>query len=138
MARGDMGFNSINVDLGTEILNRTKFEGVSITLDFTSVSTEDAETGEKMVKAGTPIKTDGTVAGTTPWAGAVGLLLDDVYASRPQGTVLKRAYVNTGRAQTASGLTYDAALVATLVNAGCNIIFEDPAVTGTIPGAASE
>ena len=138
MARGDMGYNSVDVGLGVEILNRTNFEGVSVTLDFTSVSTKDDETNEKMVKAGTPIKADGTVAGTTPWTGAVGILLDDVYESRPQGTVLKRAYINTGRAQTNSGLTYDAALVATLVNAGCNIIFEESAVTGTIPAAASE
>ena len=138
MARGDMRYKSTNVGFGTEILNRTNFEGVSVTLDFTSVSTKDDETNEKMVKAGTPIKADGNVAGTTPWTGAVGILLDDVYESRPQGTVLKRAYINTGRAQTNSGLTYDAALVATLVNAGCNIIFEEPAVTGTIPAAASE
>ena len=36
MARGDMGYNSVDVGLGVEILNRTKFEGVSMTIDFTS------------------------------------------------------------------------------------------------------
>lgn len=138
MARGDMGYDSLDVGLGVEILNRTKFEGVSMTIDFTSNTSTDAETGEKLVKAGTPIDKDGKAVASTPWTGAVGILLDDVYESRPQGTILKRAYINTGRAQTNSGKTYDAALVAALINAGCNIIFEEPAVVGTIPAAASE
>lgn len=138
MARGDMGYKSTSVGLGTEILNRTKFEGVSMTIDFTSVSVTDADTKEKMVKAGSPIDKNGKPVLATPWANAVGILLDDVYQSRPQGTVLKRAYINTGRAQTNASVTYDAALVAVLVNAGCNIIFEDSAVVGTIPGEASE
>lgn len=137
MARGDMGYNSIDVGLGVEILNRTKFEGVSMTIDFTSNTSTDAETGEKLVKAGTPIDKDGKVVAATPWTGAVGILLDDVYEDRPQGTIIKRGYINTGRAQTNSGKTYDAALVAALINAGCNIIFEEPGVVGTIPGAAS-
>ena len=59
MARGDMGYKSTSVGLGTEILNRTKFEGVSMTIDFTSNTSTDAETGEKLVKAGTPIDKDG-------------------------------------------------------------------------------
>lgn len=137
MARGDMGYNSVDVGLGVEILNRTKFEGVSMTIDFTSNTSTDAETGEKLVKAGTPINKDGKAIASTPWTGAVGILLDDVYESRPQGTILKRAYVNTKRAQDNSGKTYDAALIAALINSGCNIIFEDPGVAGTIPGAAS-
>ena len=132
MARGDMGYNSVDVGLGVEILNRTKFEGVSMTIDFTSNTSTDAETGEKLVKAGTPIDKDGKPIAATPWTGAVGILLDDVYESRPQGTILKRAYINTGRAQTNSGKTYDAALVAALINAGCNIIFEEPEVVGTL------
>ena len=138
MARGNMGYNSVDVGLGVEILNRTKFEGVSMTIDFTSNTSTDAETGEKLVKAGTPIDKDGNVVAATPWTGAVGILLDDVYESRPQGTILKRAYINTKRAQDNSGKTYDAALVAALINAGCNIIFEEPGVAGTIPAAASE
>ena len=137
MARGDMDYNSVDVGLGVEILNRTKFEGVSMTIDFTSNTSTDAETGEKLVKAGTPIDKDGKAIASTPWTGAVGILLDDVYESRPQGTILKRAYVNTKRAQDNSGKTYDAALVAALINAGCNIIFEEPGVSGTIPGTAS-
>lgn len=130
MARGDMLFESVNIGGQVEILNRTPFEGVPITLDFTSVATTDSDTGEKVVKAGMPITSAGAEAKTTPWTGAIGILLRDVYESRPQGTILKRAYINTGRAQTNSGLTYDDDLVAALINAGCNIIFESPAVTG--------
>ena len=135
MARGDMNIKSVGIDAGFEILNRIKFEGVSMTIDFASVSDKDADTGEKYVKAGIPIDKDGKPVTATPWTGAVGILLDDVYESRPQGTILKRAYINTGRAQTHSGKTYDAALVAVLINAGCNIIFEEPGVVGTIPAA---
>ena len=130
MARGDMLFESVNIGGQVEILNRTPFEGVPITLDFTFVATTDSDTGEKVVKAGMPITSAGAEAKTTPWTGAIGILLHDVYESRPQGTILKRAYINTGRAQTNSGLTYDDDLVAALINAGCNIIFESPAVTG--------
>lgn len=137
MARGDMGYKSVDIGLGVEILNRTKFEGVSMTIDFTSNTSTDTETNEKVVKAGTPIDKDGKVVASTPWTGSVGILLDDVYESRPQGTIIKRGYINTGRAQTNSGKTYDAALVAALVNAGCNIIFEEPGVAGTIPEAAT-
>ena len=132
MARGDMLFDSIGVGLQTEILNRTPFEGVPMTLDFTSVTTTDPETSEKVVKAGTPITSAVASVKATPWTGAIGILLHDVYESRPQGTILKRAYINTGRAQTNSGLTYDDDLVAALINAGCNIIFESPAVAGAL------
>lgn len=136
MARGDMGYKSTSVGLGTEILNRTKFEGVSVTIDFTSNTSTDAETGEKVVKAGTPIDKDGKAVAATPWTGVVGILLDDVYERRPQGTVIKRGYINTGRAQTNSGKTYDDDLVNVLINAGCNIIFEEPGVVGGLSAGA--
>ena len=110
MARGDMGYKSTSVGLGTEILNRTKFEGVSMTIDFTSNTSTDAETGEKLVKAGTPIDKDGKAIAATPWTGAVGILLDDVYESRPQGTILKKAYINKTAAQANASVTYDATL----------------------------
>ena len=110
MARGDMGYNSVDVGLGVEILNRTKFEGVSMTIDFTSNTSTDAETGEKLVKAGTPIDKDGKAVASTPWTGSVGILLDDVYESRPQGTILKKAYINKTVAQENAGVTYDSTL----------------------------
>lgn len=138
MARGDMGVKNYTVGGETEILNRSENEAISLTIDFTSVSDKDADTGEKVVKAGTPVDKDGVPQKTTPWTGAVGILLHDVYESRPQGAVLKKAYIHTNRAQSHSGCTYDAALVAVLVNAGCRIVFENSTLVGTIPGAASE
>lgn len=138
MARGDMAVTTYNISGQDEILNRKEFEGTAMTIDFTSVSDTDADTGEKIVKAGIPIDGSGKPQKTTPWTGAAGILLHDVYESRPQGTILKKAYIHTKRAQDHSGCTYDAALVAALVNAGCRIVFESPRVAGTIPGAASE
>lgn len=128
MARGSMAVETTDFGTGTEILNRPPFKGVSMTIDFADV-TEDEETGEKIVKAGTPIDKDGNPIETTPWTGAVGILLVDVREERPQGTILTEAYVHTGRAQKNSGLTYDGALVAAMNNAGNRIRFEEPIIT---------
>ena len=110
MARGDMGVVTQKVNSNVEILNRIPFEGVPMTIDFESVSDTDTDTGEKVVKAGTPI--DGSVKPqkTTPWTGAVGILLHDVYESRPQGTILKKAYINKTTAQANASVTYDTTL----------------------------
>lgn len=126
MARGDMAVTNINVGAAVEILNRKEFEGVSMTLDFTNVSAN--ADGEYVVKAGTPINGSGVPVSATPWTGAVGVLLHDVYKERPQGTILTEAYVHTTRAQTNCSLTYDAALVTALNAAGCRIRFEEPFV----------
>lgn len=123
MARGDMKFDTLTVSGEIEILNRKEFEAVAQTINFTGVS-DTADNGEKIVRAGTPIKNDGTVADETPWTGAVGLLLHDAYESHPQVAVLKKGYVHVTRAQTSSGLTYDAALTTALNAAGCRIAFE--------------
>lgn len=128
MARGDMRVETTTFGTGAEILNRPPFKGVSMTIDFTSVTDEDEQTGEKIVKAGTPIDKDGVPATATPWTGAVGILLVDVSEDRPQGTILTEAYVHTGRAQKNSGLTYDGALVTTMNNAGNRIRFEEPII----------
>lgn len=127
MARGDMKYDTLAVGQEIEILNRKEFEAVAQTVDFTGVSAV-ADNGEKVVRAGTPIKADGKVAGTTPWTGAVGILLHDAYESHPQVAVLKVGYVHTTRAQANSGLTYDAALVTALNGAGCRIAFEEPII----------
>ncbi len=121
MARGDMGFDSLAVVEDIEILNRTPFEGVSMTIDFTGV-TATADNGEKIVKAGTPIKANGAVdaAASAP----LGILLHNVYESRPQGTLLKKAYINTARCAQASGLTYSTTLIAAVTGALPMIIFE--------------
>lgn len=110
MARGDMLFESVDIGGQVEILNRSPFEGVSMTIDFTSVSTTDPDSGEKVVRAGMPISAAGVEVKTTPWTGAVGILLHDVYESRPQGTILKKAYINKTAAQANASVTYDTTL----------------------------
>lgn len=86
-----------------QILKRLPFEGIAITLDFTNVSATDSATGYKVVKAGTPIDKDGVAANTSS---AIGILLFDVLETRPQGTILKKAYLNTAVAEEHSGITY--------------------------------
>lgn len=124
MARGDMAVTNVAVGGAVEILNRKEFEGVSMTLDFTNVSAN--ANGEYVVKAGTPISKVGVPISESPWTGAVGILLHDVYKERPQGTILTEAYIHTGRAQANCGLTYNAALVTAMNAAGCRIRFEEP------------
>lgn len=126
MARGDMLIKNTTYGSGAEILNRPPYSGVSMTIDFSSGYKTDGETGEKVVRAGTPIDKDGKAVSSTPWTGAVGILLVDVYESRPQGTILTEAYVNTTRAEENSELSYDGALVTAMNNAGNRIRFEDP------------
>lgn len=128
MARGDMKVENAAFGAGAEILNRPPFKGVPMTIDFSDV-VADGATGKKVVKAGTPIDKDGVPVTSTPWTGAVGILLVDVAAERPQGTILTEAYVHTGRAQKNSGLTYDSALVTAMNNAGNRIRFEEPIIT---------
>lgn len=107
MARGDMGVATQKVGTQVEILNRLPFEGVPMTIDFSSVSDTDADTREKVVYAGTPIDGSGKPQKTTPWTGAVGILLHDVYEHRPQGTILKKAYINETAAEANASVTYD-------------------------------
>lgn len=129
MARGDMQVKTTTFGTGVEILNRPPYKGVSMTIDFST--TTAGSDGRKVVKAGTPIDKDGKPVKTTPWTGAVGILVIDVYEERPQGTILTEAYIHTGRAQTNSGLTYDGALVTAMVNAGNRIRLEEPIVVAT-------
>lgn len=125
MARGDMAFDTLAVNGEIEILNRKEFEAVAMTVDFTGVSTT-GDNGKKVVKAGTPINASGVPVKTTPFTGAVGILLHDTYETHPQGAILKIGYVHVGRAQLNSGLTYDSALTTALNAAGCRIALEVP------------
>lgn len=93
-----------------EILKRIPYEGIPMTLDFASV-TDTTENGKKIVKAGTPIGENGTVDNT---ATVTGILLHDVVETRPQGTLLKKAYINMKAAQEHSGVTYDDAVKTAL------------------------
>lgn len=85
-----------------QILKRMPNEAIPMTLDFSSVVATD-DSGKKIVKAGTPIGADGTADNT---ATVVGILRFDVTEDRPQGVLLKKAYINTAVAQTHSGVVY--------------------------------
>jgi hypothetical protein len=85
-----------------QILKRIPFEGIAMTLDFEKV-TEETESGKKIVKAGTPIGATGVSDNTGT---VVGILLHDVTEDRPQGTLLKKAYIDKAVAEKHSGVTY--------------------------------
>ena len=93
-----------------QILKRKPFEAIPMTLDFTRVETKLAN-GKKVVKAGTPIGATGTVDNTST---VVGILLHDVTEDRPQGTLLKKAYINTEVAEAHSGVTIETAVKTAL------------------------
>lgn len=93
-----------------QILKRKPFEGIPMTLDFSAV-TDKTDSGKKIVKAGTPIGAAGVADNT---ATVVGILLHDVTEDRPQGTLLKKAYINADVAQKHSGVTYDDAVKTAL------------------------
>lgn len=115
MARGSMQYETTTIGGKKEILNRAEFEAVPVTLNFASVSTTEPETGKKIVKAGTPVNKSGVKATATgDVSDVLGILLFDVYEERPQGTALKKAYLNTTYAQSHSGVTYDVATKAAL------------------------
>ena len=93
-----------------QILKRKPFEAIPMTLNFSSVGTKLAN-GKKVVKAGTPIGATGTVDNT---ATVVGILLHDVTEDRPQGALLKKAYIDTAVAKAHSGVTIEAAVKTAL------------------------
>ena len=93
-----------------QILNRKPFEAIPMTLDFSSVSDKLAN-GKEVVKAGTPIGSGGVLDNTGT---VVGILLHDVTEDRPQGTLLKKAYIKTEVAKTHSGVTIDQAVKTAL------------------------
>lgn len=84
-----------------QILKRKQFEGVAMTLDFANVTA--TVNGKKIVKAGTPIGATGVVDNT---ATVAGILFHDVTEDRPQGTLLKKAYLNTEVAKAHCGIEY--------------------------------
>lgn len=110
MARGNMQFETETVNSNVEILKRAPFEGIPMTLDFSSV-TDKTDSGVKVVKAGTPIGATGVVDNTKT---VVGIVLHDVLETRPQATLLKKAYINTVVAEAHAGITYDDAVKTAL------------------------
>lgn len=87
----------------TEILYNDHFVGKPITVDLTGVS-------GGVMKAGTPLAADGGAAVTTEsTSDAVGVLLYDVSADNPNGTIVIHGFIDTAKAQAHSGVTVDAA-----------------------------
>lgn len=99
-----MEFVSTNYAGDTLILKRKPFEGIAKTLTFGE--------GVDVIPAGSVIDTDGAVLGED---GVVeGILLHDVSKERPQGTVLKKAYINTAVAEAHASVEYDDDIKAAL------------------------
>lgn len=93
-----MNFTSNAVEMTPEILKRKL--GGEYLVPVTIAATEFAYT--EVIKAGTPIAADGTVAKDTvvdeytSTSNAVGILLNDVYVENPNGSLIKAfAAVNT-------------------------------------------
>lgn len=105
-----MQYEKIEYAGNVEILKREPCEAIPLTLDFSSVSATDAN-GKKIVKAGTPIGSKGVADNT---ATAIGILRFDVTEDRPQGVILKKAYIDKAVAEAHSGVTYAAALSTAL------------------------
>lgn len=93
-----------------QILKRLPNEAIPMTLDFTDVIEKTAD-GRKIVKAGTPIGKNGKADNT---ATVVGILRYDVTEDRPQGVLLKKAYINKSVAEKHSGVTYGAGVSTAL------------------------
>ena len=112
MSKSNMMYESTTYGPDVLILKRPIYEGIPVTLDFSEVVAKDAATGRKIVKAGTPINLTTGKADNTGTAG--GILLFDVLEDRPQGTILKKAYIDLAKAEANSGLTISADVKAAL------------------------
>lgn len=90
-----------------EILWNSEYVGSALTLDETAFN----ESG--VCKAGTPIDYAGKIANDE---NALGVLLYDVYANRPQGTIVVGGYINGKEAEKHSGVTVTPAARAAMKN----------------------
>lgn len=98
-----MEFKRSNITSQLEILKYDHKVTRPITLDFTAVVA--GSDGKKVVKAGSPISSEGVVANTSS---AIGILWTDVEESNPNGTLIIHGFINTANAQSNSGLTIHA------------------------------
>ena len=93
---GNMAVVNGTAGVGIEILNRPPYEGVPVTIDDEEFASKD------VIKAGSLITTDAKVAKSAEAENVAGVLLYDVYKGSPQGTILKKAYVNVKRVKAVS------------------------------------
>lgn len=112
-----MKFTNTNVTSTPEILKRKTGGELFIPLAITELSSSVLE-----IKAGNAVAADGSIATTTEGvSNAIGILLNDVTAENPNGSVL-RAFgtINEDVAEAHSGHTYTDAEKTAL----SNIIFD--------------
>ena len=89
-----------------EILASKDFQAIPVKV---TVATDAEST---VVKAGSPIKADGT---STTGTGAIGILLYDVdSAVNPNGAAVVQGIIDSTKAQTHSGITYVSGLYSAL------------------------
>lgn len=110
MALSNMQYEKTEYTGDVQILKRKPFEAIAATLDFSAVN-DKTTSGKKVIKAGTPIGKTGAKDNT---ATVVGILLHDVTEDRPQGTLLKKAYIDKAIAEEHSGVTYEAEVMTAL------------------------
>lgn len=110
MALSNMQYEKTEYAGDVQILKRKPFEAIAATLDFSEVN-DKTTSGKKVIKAGTPIGKTGAKDNT---ATVVGILLHDVTEDRPQGTLLKKAYIDKAIAEEHSGVTYEAEVMTAL------------------------
>lgn len=85
MAIQEMKVSAATVADEVQILKRPGFEAIPITLDSTAFTNGVCKAGAP-IGAGGVIKNDGN---------CIGILKEDVLQERPQGTILKKAYVRS-------------------------------------------
>lgn len=110
MALSNMQYEKTKYTGDVQILKRKPFEAIAATLDFSAVN-DKTTSGKKVVKAGTPIGKTGAKDNTST---VVGILLHDVTEDRPQGKLLKKAYIDKAIAEKHSGVTYEASVMTAL------------------------
>lgn len=106
MAIQGMGYTHTTVADEVNILKRADFEAIPKTLDSTAFT-------DGVCKAGTPITAAGTIDNGESSL-AIGILKDDVLITRPQGSLLVKAYLDSAKAASHSGLTIDASVKSKL------------------------
>lgn len=105
-----MKFENHSISTQSEILNRILGGELLEPITITDAKLES----EGVVKAGSPIAADGTIANS---ASAVGVLLNDVYAENPNGSLVKGfAEINKANAEKNAGITFADACISALGN----------------------
>lgn len=124
-----MKFANSTIGGTPELLNRARYEAIPMTLDFTSASkmVKTADNGKKYIPSGAIIVAGGKSQdnGKTVSGALVGINLYDVFEDRPQGAILKKAYIkkavllaNTGYTESGSAVT------SLLADNTCRFVFE--------------